>query len=179
MTIVCAYRLPSGETWLGSDTRVSSEGFIYPERAVKWQRFGKWALTLTGPKASHELALRYAAEVRDCVHPRGVSGVLMGACKASDWETLENKGGSPVYATNGILVSVEGIWLLSGNGCVSAPAWGFLASGSGEDFAYGAAHALLQDAESHGGDVVVRRAVEAAIAFRSDCGGDVVVERFE
>ena len=176
MTIIAAHRSADGETWLGSDTRVTSEGFIYPVRLEKWARMGRWALALTGSQAGQELAARHSAEIADCEDAPRVALLLHEAMGKADWERLDNKGGGALYATSGILVSADGLWLLSGNGCVDAPAWGFLASGGGEDFAYGAA--FVGHRMEYPPHAIVRDAVRAAIEFRSDCGGDVVVERF-
>lgn len=173
MTIVCAYRA-GDETWLGSDTRVTSEGFIYPERCEKWTRAGKWALALAGSSAGHEAVRSSLGALADCAEPRDVGRYLLKLFAEGDWEKLENKGGPPVYASNAILASADGVWMVSGNGVVSAPVWGFVAAGSGEDFAYGAAYAV----RGVSAEFLVETAVRAAIEFRSDCGGDVVVERF-
>lgn len=193
MTIVCAYRTPNGETWLGSDTRVSSEGFIYPVRQVKWGRYGRWALAMTGSQSVQDLAGRQSGAIADCEDASSVSVLLHRAMREDGWDPVENKGGIPCFSTNGILVSADGLWVVSGSGVVDVPMWGFAAAGSGEDFAYGAAHALMKNSDyllaligdkaeridiPWSGEVVVRTAVEAAIAFRSDCGGDVVVEKF-
>jgi hypothetical protein len=179
VTVVVAYREMGGDVWLGADTAVSSEGFIYPVRLAKWDRYGRWALAMTGSQTVQDLARRHAGAIADCEDAESVAVLLHRAMRDDGWEPVENKGGIPCFNTNGILVSAAGLWLVSGSGVVDVPSWGFAAAGSGEDFAYGAAYALLRGNPMQGlsGEVIVRSAVVAAIAFRTDCGGDVVVER--
>lgn len=176
MTIVCAYRSACGEIWLGADTRVSSEGFIYPVRLAKWERLGRWALAMTGSQTVQDLACRLSGKIIECGVAIEVARCLHDGMREAGWEPQENKGGIACFNTNGILASADGVWLVSGSGVVDVPSWGFAAAGSGEDFAWGAAYVAHR--MRHPPDVVVRNAVEAAIEFRSDCGGDVIVERF-
>lgn len=172
MSIVCGYRDDAGRVWLASDGRSTGGSFIYPEVSRKIWRGGGWLAGASGPDRIFEIMVAAAvgSETVEVLRDR-----LMAALKDGGWEPEAGRAGDPPAYSFSVLAARAGeLWCIAPEGSIWRPTWGFAAIGSGQDFAYGAAHAL----RGHGisGDTIVRAAVSAAIEFRSDCGGEVVVE---
>ena len=180
MTIVCAYR-PEGSdvVWMASDSLTVGGDFAFPERSRKVQRVGGWLIGSSGSDRIHEIVAALGVgdgrRVVDGDSPWDVRDCIMGAIRVGGWEPeRQDRGGNPpAFGFSAILARRGGLWGVAGEGSVWEPRWGFVAIGSGQAYAYGAALALVGDAQP---GYLVRRACEVAIEFRTDCGGEVVVE---
>ena len=198
MTIIVGYLEPAGKIWMAADSRVSDHdsAFIFPQRAKKLHRCGDW---LIGGSSSS----RFDEFWEDGSHQWGSVRVLRDEFLTFVKELgvephgeANDKGEPPAYGFSLLAARAAELWLISSNASLMQPAWGFAAVGSGQDFAYGAAHALLGtkmpiqalignpieriekvgEICCHGGEAIVRAAVQAACAFRGDCGGEIDIE---
>ena len=176
MSIVVALQLGS-EIWLGCDTRIVSEGFIYPEKVVKWVRNEAWALGYAGPNSGlHHFRHLSLENIED---PWEVSRQLIERIKLSGFQCNPADHGYPAFGFDCILVHPDlGMRHMSCTGLIGEPPETYyLAIGSGEQFAYGAFSALA----GRGGlspRSRVRLALRAAVAFDTRCGGPLIVEKF-
>jgi ATP-dependent protease HslVU (ClpYQ) peptidase subunit len=173
MSIVCGYRPPgSGRVWLASDSRSTGGYFIFPERTNKLRRIAGWLIGASGPDPIHEI-------VEGLKTPSMRIGVfrndVMAALKAAGWETeKQDRGGEPPsYGFSMIAAQPGELWGIAPSGAIWSPEDGFIAIGSGQDFAYGA---FFPQSADNDPKLIVRSAVMAAIHYRADCGGDVAVE---
>lgn len=182
MTIVCAYQ-PRGSSrvWMGSDSRETAARFIYPTIYRKIYRVGEWLIGSSGNSRFDEFfdqptdpRWTCVAAIRDRFEEYLKD---LGVTSEKDCE-----GEVPTYSYTFLAARAGELWGVSGNGCLLRPAWGFLACGSGQDYAYGAAHALLigsraaRPSDPKTCMLFMRDVIEAAIEFRGDCGGEIVVE---
>jgi ATP-dependent protease HslVU (ClpYQ) peptidase subunit len=172
MTIIVGYRPEGGDrVWLGADSRVSGEGFIFPERRRKLHRIGDWLVGCCGSGRWDEF-FDTDAEFGDI---RALRDGFLAYVKGLGAEPEDNnKGHPPAWGVTLTAARRGELWLVSSNGALVRSAWGFVACGSGQDFAYGAAavaHRVgLRACE------IVRHSIEAAILFRTDCGGEIDIE---
>lgn len=88
----------------------------------------------------------------------------------------DHKTGPPCYHHQIIIAGLGEVFDIGEDGSISTPAWGFVACGSGAPWAEGAAWALVQQ-KQHSAEDIVALSLRAALQFRSDCGGDLVIER--
>jgi hypothetical protein len=173
MSIVCGYRPPgSDRVWLSSDSRSCGGDFIYPAVSRKIVRAAGWLIGMSGPDLVHEMVGRLdqtpwpAATVRDRI---------WSWAKDAGWGTSHRDDPGPLCYPMALILARPGELLgIAPDGSIWSPEDGFVAIGSGQDFAYGAFFADgTIGAEP---DSLLRCAVLAAINYRSDCGGEVVVE---
>ena len=175
MTIVAGYLDPAGKVWMAADTLSSADAFVFPERTRKLFRTRDWLIGMSGSDRHHEFVPRAAGfenveEIRDR---------LMNHARTIGSDGVQEKGEPAGYHVSLLAARAGELYAISGDGCIWRPAWGFAAVGSGQDYAYGAAHALLCGRDPSlfvTGEDVVRKAVEAACAFRGDCGGEIDIE---
>lgn len=178
MTIIVAYRDDARkEVWIGSDSRVTSDRFIWPETAKKWLDCGRWVIGVSGSAMIARVVRDKASDLGQCETAEGVADMLMAEFKERDFKRCDHNG-PPCYEQDLIIATKSEVFSVAGNGIVAAPDHGFAAVGSGDDFAYGAAYAIMSVAQGAiSGDVICRVAVEAACQYSSDCGGKIVVEK--
>ena len=174
MTIACALKTEAG-VWIGSDTQLTMRsGFILPVAKKKWETCGRFRWAFSGHVRILG-ALSAAPAGGMTTNMPGAEAFaehLREAVKADGWNPDDDKGAPTDYAYDAIIVSPTRVCLAHGDGGFADFGDAFCAIGSGREYAYGAAFAL----DGMDGDVVVRTAVEAAIACDNACGGEPQVE---
>jgi ATP-dependent protease HslVU (ClpYQ) peptidase subunit len=175
MTICCAIHDPiSRETWIGSDSRATSNTFIWPEKVKKWIAAGKWRVANCGSGRALHLMEKRAKCLAACPDVSAVCGSLRDILQEDGWRADDEKGAISYGPLMFLLASHEGVWIIPSNFAPVYVGGRFAAIGSGDDFAYGAAHALMALCVSR--EVVVRSALHAACTFDAACGGDLFID---
>ena len=169
MTIACALKTDTG-VWIGADSRLTMRsGFVLPVESNKWMPLHSglwWAFS------GHTRVESVVAKLPLVDTPEEFQEAVRAAVKEDGWNSDADKGETVDYAYDLLLVTPERVCFSHGSGSFADFGDAFCAIGSGREYAYGAAFALRgMDPE-----VIVRTAVEAAIAFDTSCGGAVSVE---
>lgn len=169
MTIACALHLPGLGTWLGGDRRTTTEAEVLSDHHLKWLVEDGWALGIAGDARAGALGQRAGLFDRLGNDPAwSIATTLRKALQADGWHTKDNAG-ARCFDICMLIASAGGVW--AAFDCltpIAMPAGQFVAIGSGRQLAMGAAHALRGRSPRQ----VVRRAVEAAIAHDTACGGE-------
>ena len=172
MTIVCAYQPPgSPKVWMASDSQLIGGDFIYQGTQKKIFRCGDWLVGASGSPRFNERLLE-PPRVWDDV--RQIRDDLFAYAKEIGAESGEDKGYPTSFAFQFLAGRRSQLFGIASTGAIFRSDWGFLAIGSGQPYAYGAAWALK------GGMIgpanIVRDAVLAAIAMSCECGGEIQIE---
>lgn len=191
MTIIAAIRDPlSDTTWIGSDTR-GCRGSIYSDVGFKWVRYGEWAVGNSGNLRAQNVMMAHAEELFV-----GLSGAYLFTTRArrllkEDGFDRDKYSFSEDLNQSMILAHPKGLWSIGSDfSIVEVPAGVLWAEGSGREFALGAFHALQatrlgfddmtqfmpESLRTEIGENLVRKSIEAAIAYDTGCGGRVIVE---
>ena len=170
VTIICALHDPKRrETWMGADSWTIAGTLIYPIKATKWFRCGKWMAGVAG-MASVALEMQRKASRFGNLGPQEFANKMH-----TIYEPLakmeDEKSDLRVSA---IIARPEGAWSIDGF-CAMPAGDKFIASGSGDLVAYGAAYAASKTGRMAPKDIV-RTAVMAAIEYTTDCGGNIYVQ---
>lgn len=180
MTIICAYD-DGGSIWIGSD-RQSTYGESKLDGGPKWRVWpdvGEKGIALgwAGPTRVSNLIDRCADDIISAPGPNDVSDILKQAIINDGWKLQENEGEGPSVALGFILVMAGAISLICCDFTMVPVRVGqFVADGSGELYAMGAASAVKQ---IRGPDPVagmLRIAIEGAIENNVGCGGEPWIE---
>jgi hypothetical protein len=170
VTIICAAKGPSG-VWIGSDSRATASGFVYPGARQKWRCVSGWWIGACGRERIDWLIERAARQDREVLASMTAGDVgdwLISLVVADKWVPEDEKSAPSVYDFNAILVSPSlQLFEVGSSGTASEAGEDFIAMGSGYEYALGANSALR-------GALPVTRveaAIEAACRYRTDCGG--------
>lgn len=178
MTIIAVLLDPDTDRLiLGSNSRSLVGDTVMPADRSKWLRFGDWALSFTGSGLLNDAIL-----AADDPFPDGDASVpevierLVEAFEARKIGKEDDQGTQ--FDTAGLLVHRSGrVFDLDDRLSAEEINRGaFWASGSGMEYALGAAHALAGSGLSTAD--LVSQCVKAAIALDSGCPGDPIVEEF-
>jgi hypothetical protein len=175
VTIVCGYRPPGSErVWLASDSRSCGGEFIYPTVARKIVRVSGWLIGMSGPDLVDEFVYGLALGMPPELSAPEIRNRIWAAPKNAGWVPSHADESGPVCYPMALILARPGELLaVAADGSIWSPQDGFVAIGSGQDFAYGS---FFPQSTDNGPHLIVRSAVMAAIRYRSDCGGEVVVE---
>jgi ATP-dependent protease HslVU (ClpYQ) peptidase subunit len=183
MTIVAAYKDPkSGEVWIGADSRCGSSGYIFQTSEPKLHRCGDWWIGHAGTGRAVQLFKDHIAAHKEPVYetPRHLVEDFFGLLKGAGFKADDDAKSGPDYGQELLIARPGELYEVSVNAVITAPSWGFAAIGSGASWAEGAAWALHNSADScfhpHA-TFLLERSLQAALAFRSDCGGEIVIQR--
>lgn len=176
MTIICAlHDHVAGVTWIGADGRMTSDKFVWPMDVEKWTDIGRFRLGMAGSGRAAVIVGRRLHDLRDFAHPQYIADSLREAMISDGWKSDDARG-PQTFDTYFMLANAAGVWAISGTGTVIPFGLNFAAMGSGEDYAYGAAYALMNGDRHVSAEWVVRGALGAACAFDAACGGQLMVE---
>jgi ATP-dependent protease HslVU (ClpYQ) peptidase subunit len=175
MTILVALRdAARGEVWIGADSRAVSDRFIWPHGAQKILRVGEWRLGIAGTAMTARLIKDNAAVLAAMETAESIWDFIRDEYKRLEFKA-DDAFGPRDYHQDMIAATASTVFHCAGNGVVAE--MDFAAIGSGDEFAYGAWHALRGlTLAPHG---IVHAALEAACFFDAGCGGELVVERVE
>lgn len=175
MTIIVGLRAPDRSVWIGADSRVTADKFIFPEPVKKIVRHGDWRIGLSGSFHSVDLVRRKGQAISDTGDPHDVADVIQNLFKEAGYKQCTDHSGPPCFEQSVVLAHpFRGVFSVSGSGTVGVPEADFVAIGSGAEIAYGALFALrpmMRDPAA-----VVRTALEAACYYYACCGGELTVE---
>lgn len=178
MTIICAYRdQKSSRTILGCNSRALVGDTVIPGDRSKWDRYGRWMISFTGRGIMSDTINASRADFP--VDSESIFEIVQHIRRLfRDAEIGKEDDGAIDFDTSGLIVSQWGAIYdvdcrLSVDEINPNTLW---ASGSGMEYALGAAHAsAVYDLPP---EDLVRAAVEAAIALDSGCPGSPVIEEF-
>ena len=179
MTIIAALHDPErGETWIGSDTIAVCHG-IRSEIGPKWALHCEWAVGLSGEARVLNLVRERRGDLMAGLKgPEHFTQRFRDLLKAEEFDLKPGEGyAGPTSCQWGLLVRPGEIWHVAGDFSFvrMEPYW---AEGSGFRLALGALRTLV-----NGFDLPPRRiigaAVEAAVHFDTDCGGEVWLHKLE
>lgn len=177
MTIVCGYKDRDGAVWIGADSQATGGRFIFPESVDKIVRLGCWTIVHCGNGTSLALLRRKGQAIAEASDPYHVIEIMQGIYGDADYRRRPDEDGAPDYEQACVLATARAVWGVGSDGSLWEPKWGFVAIGSGQDYAYGAATVLHQGGMP--ADIVLRFAIRAACEFETGCGGEVRVELVE
>lgn len=169
MTTVVGYRDRDGAVWMGADSRSVGGRFIFPETVDKFVRHGRWTLGHTGMATVLALLRRKGAAIAEAESVYDVAELTQRLLKEADYRQRPDEDGAPDYAQTFIVSDGLGLWGICPDGSCWAPDWGFVAIGSGQEYAFGAAFVLHEQRAC--AETVVRMALLAAVAFDTGTGG--------
>lgn len=175
MSVILAYcAAPRGATWIASDTMAMS-GSLRLDCGAKWILHGAWAAGVAGFLRSANLMEENKARLLD-----GLEGPLDFAERTqqlfrSDGYREERDERGPGNLGQVMMLATAGAaWIVGGDFSVAAiPTARLWAEGSGREIAIGAGHALTTQRPALGAAEIVRRAMEAALAYDTTCGGTI------
>lgn len=185
MTIVCGYKDPvTGEVWIGADSASVSGGYRFQAVERKIVRFGDWWVGVAGLSRGIEVIEATAESYRGPNSIRAiVDEIFAGFERAGFAHDDDRKAGPPCYKQQIIIARPGKLFDIGEDGTVGEPSWGFVACGSGAPWAEGAAW-LMHEGNKHkirtplfAADAIIDNAIRAALNFRTDCGGEIVIER--
>jgi ATP-dependent protease HslVU (ClpYQ) peptidase subunit len=184
MTIVVAYKAPSGEIWLAADSRVSGGNDALSCRTPKICSFDGFSVGYTGSCRFGQVLL-YA--FRPPKHPKNIDTdeYMFTLWGESLKEYLEQYG---VMATtesvdtiggNGdaIIVYRDQLYVLQDDFSFLKPEEHFVAGGSGTSYALGVMSALSHPSLASldlSPEFIVEQAVACAIGYCPTCGGNIL-----
>lgn len=178
MTIICTLRDETeGRFLLGCNSRSSVGDTVMPADVTKWQRFGEWALAMSGNGIPFELLERRRAKFpAETENPYEVSAFIRKTFDKEDYG--KGRGEGRDYGASGILVRRSGqAYDIDSHMTLErvepSTLW---ARGSGMDYGLGAAFAMR--GQGGGARAVMTAALEAAIALDTSCPGTPMIEVF-
>ena len=181
MTIICALSdAVTGDVWLGCNDRSTIGDTPAPGHESKWEKFGDWAIGISGdePILVHLLQrarAKFPAATTDVLE---VFEFVLHLADDADFGQRKDGDAAKSFGVWGMFVHKSGhIWDFDSRLSLSPVAPGALwARGSGADFALGADYIAKTTGQS--AEARVRNAVAAALALDIGCPGDAIVERF-
>ena len=175
MTVLIAVRAENS-VWIGGDCRVSQNGTTICDNFPKWRKHGDLWWSSAGYQRIYQLADRKIYSTVPKQHPLDLCEAIRLEVIADSWSTDHCQGGAPVdyqfdlLATDGArIVKYRG----DGSAVVLHSLGTILAIGSGEEYALGAATAVLP---VEGAEMAVHAALAAATRFSQSCGGDLFIK---
>jgi ATP-dependent protease HslVU (ClpYQ) peptidase subunit len=182
VTTICGYRdTETGDVWIAADSRSSDRNFIFPDRARKILCGQRWVIGYSGSGRAGILIERLKPKLDEAVHPQDAADIVVQQAVLEGWPPYEEKGGPRCFDLSLVLSDGKGLWAAYSSGTVIEPADGFIAIGSGDDYALGAWHALRYGAfpgwphEMPGPRGVLSIVMEAAMAFDAATGGEIAI----
>lgn len=177
MTIIAAIHDPKEKvTYIGSDTLITSGSHRLGSAGFKFVVHDGWAIGISGRLRTQNLVEVSAARILgDISGPMDFCNRIRSLLDEDGYGKADDDGGSRGYSQFCILASASGVWYVGPDfSYISIPGGVLCANGSGEDYALGAAH--LGCAIGLAPREVLRRAIEAAISYETNCGGDILIE---
>lgn len=177
MTTNIAYRDPkTGECWIGADSRTVQGGnFIYPSTIGKWVQYGDWWIAVSGSLRTIQLLREHMAELTRADSVSRIAVIFIGLLVEDKYvQALEETAGPRYFDEVLAVVGPGGVWEVTGSGTILSPDDGFVATGSGQEYAYGAAAALFEMGVSNP-ETIVGGALRAAAKYDVGTGGKLVV----
>ena len=170
MTIICALNEPGVGTWIGSDTMATRDSLCRFDRGSKWTIGVGAAMASAGTHITTNVIQAHSEELLSGdVPPFELAQRLRKLQIDYGFTTRPDEGKVPWLQAWIIYATPLGVWhLTTDGGAYSIGAGHLCADGSGEQFAYGAAHAT----QSSGAEAQVSAALAAAIALDDGCGGE-------
>src|ERR1700724_530258 len=119
MSTIVAYRCPkSGEVWIGSDTRSTSEGVIWPVVSNKWISVGRSRIGVVGHALTVQIIRAGASELAEFIEVKPISDWLIDKLRVAGYQSTRKaeEAGAPNYGQGFLLASAEGVWSIGGDG---------------------------------------------------------------
>lgn len=183
MTVLAAIYCPTRGTYIGADGRVTDDGWICTDRDRKWFLAPDRSVAIS--VGGYSRAGFLVANTKDFFtgldpNPEWKSLHWLRRLLDDDGWQLKNEdepGSPPTAGIEGIIATKSGVWEFGDDLCpIPIPPLMLAVGGSGGPLARGAALALA----AMGGRQprkVIEVAIKAAIASRSDCGGEIYIDR--
>lgn len=173
MTIIAAVRDPERRiTWIGSDT-LAVQGGTKMLGCPKWVVRKPWAVGVAGNLRTTNVI---AAHANDLLN--GLAGAYDFTCRArgllqQDGYNTDTDEGAKAYGQNMILAHPGRVWSICvAFGVFDIPGGEVWADGSGRAYGLGAGHVAKGGPRAR-----LRAAVEAAIRYDDQCGGEPWIDQ--
>ena len=141
MTIICAFYKPDYGTVIGSDTQETCGYAALSLLEGKWVIGSHWAAGACGNAKAFDLIEVNARELLGPdITPYAFSSKYFALLREDGWEPIKEQGNPIRFDVRIILASACEVYDISGSGHVRREEW--VANGSGDDLATGAAHVL-------------------------------------
>lgn len=163
---------PRGPTWIASDTMAMS-GTLRLDCGAKWIVHGSWAAGVAGYLRSANLMEESKARLLDGLEgPGDFVDRAQQMFRADGYREERDERGPANLGQAMLLATAGGAWIIGGDFSVAGLAHGEVwAEGSGREIAIGAGHALTRLRPALPAGEIVRRAMDAAMAIDTTCGG--------
>lgn len=178
MTTAVAIRV-LGETWIASDSMVTLSGQKMAAPFQKWRRNAKncW-YAFSGHTRIYDLVddddeFNQSQDAREFINRARLLAQQDG------WSVTDGKGEPTDYAFDAIFIDADGdVHFCHGSGAVHWFDDNICAIGSGREYAYGAAHGMIEASlAEHDPETFLTVVIEAASKYDSGTGGDVFVHK--
>ncbi len=173
MSVILALCDPArGATWIGSDTMAMS-GSLRLDCGAKWILQDGWAAGIAGYlRSANLLEADKARLLAGLAGPGDFVDRARALFRADGYREETDEHGPPNLGQAMLLATAGRAWMIGGDFSVADVPPGLLwAEGSGRELAIGAGHALARLPAPPRPEEIARRALEAALALDTTCGG--------
>lgn len=181
MTIICAYK-DSESIVYGSDKRITFDSGTTYDVCKKWIQIGEEnesgiIIGAAGSARLDNLIMSSAKNFGTAKSPYEIADLIKRAVIADTWKETKDEDGEPQSYNIDLLLICDGnIYRIGSDFSVTPiPEFTFVAAGSGENLALGAAFATKNKKPKE----ILKVAIQAAIKHDPNCGGTFVIDEIE
>lgn len=182
MTVIAAYKDDIG-IHLGSDSRVTYSNGPKYDLGNKWRllrsKGSKFSIYIgcAGSARLDSLIMANSKLIEGATSAFEIGDFIKRAVITDAWKEEKDEGGEPQnYDIDILIIFKNNIYRVGSDfSVVQIPDFTFVAIGSGESFALGAAYV----SRNKGGKELLRTALQAAINYDVNCGGKIHISLIE
>lgn len=181
MTIICAYK-DSESIVYGSDKRITFDSGTTYDVCKKWIQIGEEnesgiIIGAAGSARLDNLIMSSAKNFGTAKSPYEIADLIKRAVIADTWKETKDEDGEPQSYNIDLLLICDGnIYRIGSDFSVTPiPEFTFVAAGSGENLALGAAFATKNKKPKE----ILKVAIQAAIKHDPNCGGTFIIDEIE
>lgn len=181
MTIICAYKDAESIVY-GSDKRITFDSGTTYDVCKKWIQIGEEneshiIIGAAGSARLDNLIMSSAKNFGTAHSPYEIADLIKRAVLADTWKETKDEDGEPQsYNIDILLICDSNLYRIGSDFSVTPiPEFTFVAAGSGENLALGAAFATKNKKPKE----ILKVAIQAAIKHDPHCGGTFVIDEIE